>query len=198
MITRGRFQNVFDLALEIGPWDERPVAPSFADPQVCMSRGSSAQPFFLICEKDTVVMQIIGSADVQLRYTGMRHTRLEVGDILYVPAGTPCRIEPREESIHLRYKAINPGLEGVAWFCPSCDAEVRRYEFDAELLPVQLGYLDACRAFNAEPEHRTCGVCQTIHPAIDIEGYRWAQIAEESRADTASQPLEHQGIREHA
>jgi hypothetical protein len=188
MIKRGRYQNVFELALEVGPWDERPVAPPFADPQVYMSRGSGAQPFFLICAKDTVVMQITGSADVQFRYTGLRHTRLEIGDMLYVPAGTPCRIEPREESIHLRYKAINPGLEGAAWFCPSCDAEVWRYEFDAELAPVHQGYLDACRAFNAEPRHRTCGVCQAVLPAIDIAGYRWAQIAEELRTDAVPQP----------
>ncbi|MDP4505298.1 cupin domain-containing protein [Nonomuraea turcica] len=175
MIKRARFQNVFDLAGEIGPWDETLVAPPFADPQVYMSRGSSPQPFFLICEKDTLLMQCTGIADVELRYTNMRHTRLEVGDILYIPAGTPCRIEPQEEAIHLRFKAITPGLEGVAWFCPSCDAEVWRHEFHAGALPVQQGYLDGCRAFNAEVGRRICDSCRTVHPQVDITGYSWAR-----------------------
>ncbi len=89
MITRARYQSAFDLAQEVGPWDERPVAPSFADPQVSMSRSRDPQPFFLICEKDTVVIQMTGAADVDLRYTGVRQTRLELGDMLYIPAGTP-------------------------------------------------------------------------------------------------------------
>jgi hypothetical protein len=188
MIARTRFQNVFDLAREIGPWEERPVAPPFADPQVTMSRSAGPQPFFLICAKDTVVLQMTGDADAELRYSGTRRTRLEVGDMIYVPAGTPCRIEPREESVHLRFKAINPGLEGVAWFCPSCDAEVWRYEFNTELQPVQQGYLDGCREFNVDPARRTCGACQTVHPAVDLDGYRWAEIAEELRAAATPQP----------
>jgi hypothetical protein len=28
-------------------------------------------------------------------------------------------------------------------------------------------------------DHRTCGACRTVHPEIDLAGYRWAQIAEE-------------------
>jgi 3-hydroxyanthranilate 3,4-dioxygenase len=179
MITRGRFQNLFDLANEVGPWDERLVAPPFADPQVSMSHGSGPQPFFLICEKDTIITQYTGEADVELRYSGTRRTRLEIGDMLYVPAGTPSRIEPREDSVHLRIKAVNPGLEGVAWFCVTCDAEVWRYEFDATARPAQEGYLEGCARFNAETARRTCGVCQTVHPPVDVAGYHWARIAEE-------------------
>ena len=188
MIKRARYQNVFDLAQEVGPWDERPVAPPFADPQVCMSRSRELQPFFLICEKDTIVIQVTGLADVDLRYTGMRQTKLEAGDMLYVPAGTPCRIGPRQESVHLRFKASNPGMEGVAWFCPSCDIEIWRHEFDAGAQPVQLGYLDGCQAFNAQVAHRTCGPCQTVHPEVDIAGYDWARLAEEARPETVAQP----------
>lgn len=186
MITRGRFQSLFDLAREVGPWEERPVAPAFADPQVHMSRSSGPQPFFLICAKDTIVIQATGSGHAEFRYTGMRHTRLEMGDIIYVPAGAPCRIEPHEESVYLRFKAINPGLEGVAWFCASCDAEVWRYEFNSELEPAQQGYLDGCREFNADEARRTCGGCGSVHPAVDVSGYRWAEAAEELRADAAA------------
>lgn len=187
MIARSRYQNVFELAAEVGPWDERLVAPPFADPQVAMSRGSGPQPFFLICAKDTIVMQAIGTAEVELHYSGLRRTWLEMGDILYVPAGTAVRIEPREESIHLRFKAINPGLEGVAWFCPSCDAELWRHEFDAGLRPAQEGYLDGCTAFNAEAERRTCVRCGTVHPLVDIAEYNWARLAKEARAQAVPQ-----------
>lgn len=188
MITRGRFQSAFELAQEIGPWDERPVAPPFADPQVYMSRSSGPQPFFLICEKDTIVMQVSGTAKAELRYTGVRHTRLEIGDVLYVPAGTPCRIVPSEECLLFRFKAINPGLEGVAWFCPSCDAEVWRHEFDAGLQPVQQAYLDGCQTFNADQALRTCGACQTVHPPVELTGYRWAEVIEALRAEAEAAP----------
>ncbi|QFG21315.1 hypothetical protein [Actinomadura sp. WMMB 499] len=196
MITRGRFQSIFDLAEEIGAWDERPVAPPFADPQVTMSRGSGAQPFFLICSKDTVVIQATGSADAHLRYTGVRHTRMEVGDMVYVPAGVPCRIEPNEESVHLRFKAINPGLEGIAWFCRRCDTEVWRYEFDAEAQPVQQGYLDGCREFNADKSHRTCGGCDTVHPrwtSRDTAGRRSSKLCS-STTRRRRPPEGHPGI----
>lgn len=185
MIGRGRFQNLFALAREVGPWEEYPVAPPFADPQVQLSRGAEPQPFFLICEKDTMVIQTTGAAEVELRYSGLRHTRIEIGDMLYIPAGTPSRIVPSEESIHLRFKAINPGLEGVAWFCPSCDTEVWRYEFDAGVQQVQQGYFDGCRQFNADPARRTCGACQTVHPAVDYAGYRWVEVADRLRAEAA-------------
>jgi hypothetical protein len=188
MIGRTRFQNLFDLAREVGPWQEYPVAPPFADPQVRLSRGTEPQPFFLVCAKDTMVIQSIGAAEVELRYSGVRRTRLEMGDMLYIPAGTPSRIVPLEESIHLRFTAINPGLEGVAWFCPSCDAEVWRYEFDADTHHVQQGYSDGFRQFNADPVRRTCDACQTVHPAVDYAGYGWVEVADRLGAEAASQP----------
>ena len=190
MIKRGRFQNMFDLADEVGSWDERLVAPPFADPQVAMSHGADPQPFFLVCEKDTLVVQYTGESDVDLRFTGTRQTHMEMGDMLYVPAGTPCRIVPREDSIYARIKAINPGLEGVSWFCPSCDVEVWRYEFDANTEFVQQGYLDGCQQFNADAARRTCRACQAVHAEVDISGFRWAQLIEELRVPTPAEPTE--------
>jgi 3-hydroxyanthranilate 3,4-dioxygenase len=59
-----------------------------------------------------MVIRSIGAAEVELRYSGVRRTRLEMGDMLYIPAGTPSRIVPLEESIHLREPSPHPGREG--------------------------------------------------------------------------------------
>ncbi|WP_286274920.1 cupin domain-containing protein [Mycobacterium antarcticum] len=176
------------MAQEIGEWDERPVSPPFADPQVHLSRSVERQPFFLICEKDTVLMQTTGSGKAELRYSGVRETKLTVGDLLYVPGGTASRIEPHEESIYIRFKPVVPGLEAVAWFCPSCDAELWRYEFDASQEPAQLGYDNGCKAFNADAAARTCGSCQTVHDPVDSMHYRWSEVADLVGAETDGQP----------
>lgn len=189
MIERSRFQNVFGTARKIGEWEERAVTPSFADPQIHVSRSTGAQPFFLICEKDTVLVQASGSAHVELRLSGMRHTAMAVGDVLYIPGGTACRVEPLEEAVTLRYKAMAPGLEAVAWFCPSCDGEVWRHEFDAEARPVQAGYLEGCEAFNADPARRTCGTCETALPAVELTPYRWAETVVELDEEAAADPI---------
>ena len=95
-----------------------------------MSRNSVAQPFHLICGKDTVVVQMSGTADMLLKDSSVNRFHLTVGDHVYVPAGTPHRIVPSEESIQIRYKPRSAGLEGVAWFCPGCDRELHRVEWD--------------------------------------------------------------------
>src|SRR6185312_11278829 len=86
------------------------------DPQLHLSRNRVKQPFFLICEQDTMLAQMSGEARVEFRAGPVRYFDMTVGDFVYVPAGTPHRIVPKTESVHLRYKAEKPGLEAVAWY----------------------------------------------------------------------------------
>ena len=111
----------------------------------------------------------------------MRYHRLEPGDLVYLPAGTASRIRPDEPSIHVRYKALHPGLEAVAWFCSACGSEVHRDEFDTEEELPQDAYWRACNAFNADIDLRRCGSCGTVHDLVDLDGIRWPEVAEAIR-----------------
>lgn len=166
---------------QLGPYDERPMLPDDVHMQVYLSRNDRPQPFFLICEKDTVLAVFSGTGNVEFRGTSVNAYALEPGDHVYVPAGTPTRLVPTTESVILRYKAREPGLEGVAWYCDACHGELARRVFDTRVTHAQAGYLDGVRWFNADAQRRSCR-CGWQHPAVDLSPYRWEQLA----ADLAS------------
>lgn len=176
-MERKRMVRIFQEAREAGPYDEFPVLLPGIDPQLHLSRNDRPQPFFLVCEQDTVLVQMAGEATIEFKDAPVLYHAVEPGDFVYVPAGTPHRIVPRTESIQVRYKADKPGLEGVAWYCEECQAELWRVEWDtADELP-QEGYWRACMMFNATPGQRTCAQCGAEHPRLDLTGIRWPEIA---------------------
>ena len=181
-MERKRMLHIFKEAREAGPYDEFPVLAENLDPQVHLSRNDRPQPFFLICERDSVLVQMSGEGRIEFQDSSVRYQTLAPGDFVYVPAGTPHRILPTTESVQLRFKARESGLEGVAWYCSSCGAEVWREEWDtAEELP-QEGYWRACQAFNASPEQRICPTCGAEHPPADLTGIHWPEVSAAIRA----------------
>ena len=169
--------HAFKEARNAGPYDEFPVLLEEIDPQLHLSRNDRPQPFFLVCEHDTVLVQMSGESIVEFKEAPVLYHTTEPGDFVYIPAGTPHRIIPRTESIHLRFKARNAGMEGVAWYCPQCGEEVWREEWDtAEDLP-QEGYWRACQGFNTSKAKRTCRRCGAEHPGADITGTHWPETA---------------------
>ena len=180
-MTQRRAFKTFAAAKQAGPYDEYPMFPPGADPQICLSRNDRPQPFFLICEQDSVLVQMSGEGRVCFRDGPIRYHTLEPGDFVYLPAGTPHRIIPETECVQYRFKAEHAGLEGVAWYCEGCGGEIRRDEWDTAEELVQEGYLRCCEAFNAEESLRTCGGCGAVHPPVDIKGNRWQEIARELR-----------------
>jgi 3-hydroxyanthranilate 3,4-dioxygenase len=181
-MTQRRGFKTFAEAQKAGPYDEYPMFPPGTDPQICLSRNAKPQPFYLVCEHDTLLVQMSGEGRVLFQDAPARYHTLEPGDFVYVPGGTPHRIIPASESVQYRFKAEHPGLEGVAWYCEACNAEIRRDEWDtAQELP-QEAYLRLCEQFNASEQHRTCPQCAAVHSAVDIRGNRWAEIATELRA----------------
>lgn len=184
MVQKARF-DAFDEGGKHGPYDEYPILPPETDLQVCISRNDRPQPFHLMCEHDTVLVTMSGRGRVEFAEGPVRYHPFEPGDFIYIPSGAAHRIVPEIPSVQLRYKAVNPGLEGVAWHCGSCATEIARDVWDtAEELP-QEGYLRACTSFNADVKRRTCPKCGTEHPAIDLAPYRWAIVANEVRDDCA-------------
>lgn len=173
---------VFREAKKLGPYDERPMLPGDVQLQIHMSRNDHRQPFFLICEKDTVLAVFAGTGIVELEGSSVRRFPLEPGDHVFVPGGTPTRLDPASESVIMRYKARDAGLEAVAWYCESCGEELYRHVFDTALLHPQEGYAAGCRAFNAAEALRRCDVCACVHPPIELGPYRWDELGQQLRS----------------
>lgn len=167
-----------------GPYDERPVVPAKIDPQVTLSRNDRPQPFYLICEEQTVLATMTGRGAVAFHGASVRQLSLVAGDHVFVPARTPHRILPETPMIQLRFKARVPGREAVVWYCPRCDAEVWRHGFDASAVVSQRGWWDGVSQFNADPARRRCA-CGEEHPAVDVDGLHWADLAAELEAPPA-------------
>ncbi|MGE3936280.1 MAG: Rieske 2Fe-2S domain-containing protein [Rhodospirillaceae bacterium] len=186
MRRRNRFETYVEAAVR-GPYDECPMLELGVDPQLHLSRNDRPQPFFLVCEQDCVIAQMSGAARVEFRSSSVNYFDLQLGDFVYVPAGTPHRIVPKTESIHLRYKAAEAGLEAVAWYSPKTGEEITRVTWDcAQELP-QEGYLRACRAFNDSERMRTCPTTGAVLPPIDLAPYGWEALAGEIRDAEAAE-----------
>jgi mannose-6-phosphate isomerase-like protein (cupin superfamily) len=182
MARKDRFM-AFEEAAKRGPYDEFPMLSPGFDPQIHVSRNDRPQPFHLICEHDTVLVNMSGEGRVEFPDGPVRYHPLMPGDFVYIPGGTAHRILPDAECVQLRYRAEHPGLEAVAWFCELCEAEISRDVWNTETELPQEGYLRACKGFNADQAQRTCGGCGHVHPEIDLSQYSWEAVAVEIRED---------------
>jgi 3-hydroxyanthranilate 3,4-dioxygenase len=174
----------YDEAAKSGPYDEKPMFGDDIDLQIHLSRNDRPQPFYLICQHDTVLVTMSGDGKVEYKKSNVLNQFYEAGDFIYIPAGTPHRVVPNGESIQLRYKLPESDREGVAWYCECCGKELRRHVWDLGKEIEQEGYLRACNAFNADAAARKCS-CGTVHPAVDLSGFKWQELARQLRdADT--------------
>ena len=185
-MARKPMVDTFELASGRGPYDEFPVFPPGRDPLLCLSRNDRDQPFFLICEHDCVLAQMSGTGRIEFRDASVRYFEMVQGDFVYVPSGVPHRYRPQRESVQYRYKAETSALEGVLWACSGCQAELHRELWDADRELPQEAYARTTSAFNRSLSLRTCKACNSIHPEIAIEHFKWAETAAELRAETAS------------
>lgn len=183
-IRRKNNLNLFKEARKLESFDEFPLLRPEVDPQLHASRNSVDQPFFLTCEKDVVVAQASGAAQVEFASGPVRYFDLVPGDFVYVPAGTGHRVKTIAPGIQVRYKAREPGQETVSWQCGKCGSALHRQSFDATREPAQIGYQAATEAFNADAAKRTCESCGEQHPPLDLSPFRWVAVAEAlSRSD---------------
>ena len=178
MIRKKTF-HTFKEAARVGAYAERPMLPDEIDVQLHLSRNDRPQPFFLVCEKDSMVALMSGAARVEFKGVPIAAFELEPGDYVYVPAGAPHRIVPGTESVVMRYKARHAGLEGTAWYCERCDHEVHREIWDTAERSPQAGYLAASERFNADERLRKCSRCGTVHVTVDVAAFRWRELAAE-------------------
>ena len=164
---------------KLGPYDDMPMLPDDIQIQVHLSRNDRPQPFHLICEKDTMLLALSGAGTVEFKGVSIDSFTVKAGDCIYIPAGAPHRIVPTEENVMLRYKPQPAGLEGMAWFCGGCGAELHRAVWDSAKAIAQEMYHAEGQRFATDAALRTCGGCGTVHPAPDIAAFRWLAAARE-------------------
>jgi hypothetical protein len=177
--TRRKNQfNLFREAQKLGSFDEFPMLRPEVDPQVHLSRNTVDQPFYLLCEKDTVIAQFSGRSRVVFQEGSVRYFDVEPGDFVYAPGGVAYRILTLEPGHVMRYKARQPGRETVLWLCKSCGTELVRETWNANERLPQEAYQAACERYNAQAASRRCGSCGTEHTQVDLSAFRWSAVAE--------------------
>jgi 3-hydroxyanthranilate 3,4-dioxygenase len=170
--------NLFREAKRLASFDEFPMLRPEVDPQIHLSHNEVDQPFYLTCEKDTVLAQSSGASRVIFREGPVRYFDLGLGDYAYVPAGTTHRVLTVEPGNLLRYKARDAGMEAVSWLCESCGSELDQHLFNTQETLPQAAYQLATERFNADTERRTCKACGKVHPPVNLEPFRWSAVAE--------------------
>lgn len=172
-------------AKKLGNYDEMPMLPPDRDPQMYLSNNSAPQPFHVVHEKDVLVMQMSGRGRLEFRDSSIRYFNLEIGDFVYVPAGTATRFFPDEPGVQYRLRAKEPGAEGVIFFSDESDDELYRHMWDTADTPIQQGYLDACNAFNEDEDLRRCKVTGKLHDPVDIDQFNWPAVIQELEKEAA-------------
>jgi 3-hydroxyanthranilate 3,4-dioxygenase len=181
-MPRKKTFQVMREAKKLGPYDEMPMLPEDIQVQLHLSRNDRPQPFHSIFGDDTLLLLMSGAAEVEFRATSVERFALKPGDCIYVPAGTPHRIVPAEESAMLRYKPQPAGIEAMAWFCEGCGAELHREVWDGAAALSQDMYPAVAARFAADAGARTCKSCGAVHPTPDLAPFRWTEAAREIRA----------------
>lgn len=177
-MARRRMLQAFEAAKSMGNYEDVPVMPVDVDPQITLSRNTVAQPFYLAFEEDTVIALMSGSANVRLRDTNVTYWPLIPGDHVYVPAGTPHRLEPHEESVLIRYIGNDPAYRAAVFACEKCGAELDRLEWEQDLeVEATAVYSEVVRRFNDDEAVRTCATCGTVADQISIERLGWPETA---------------------
>jgi 3-hydroxyanthranilate 3,4-dioxygenase len=182
-MSRKRMLHTFKEAADRGPYDEYPVLTPEVDPQLHLSKNDRPQPYFLVCEKDSMLVQMSGKGRIEFRGGPVLWLPMVPGDFIYVPARTPHRYMPDEVSVQYRYKARLAGREAVCWYCETCGTRLAVDTWDTAAELPQEAYLRATRAFNDSAEQRRCANCGTEHSPIDLSPYRWEAVARELRED---------------
>ena len=186
-MARNLMVFTFAEAATSGPYDERPMLPDSLDLQIHLSKNAVPQPFYLICQHDTVLFALSGSGRVEYKDAAVLRHSYGVGDHLYVPAGVPHRIVPASETIQYRYKLPESELEGVAWYCEVCGNELHREVWELKDELAQEAYLRIARAFSADAKRRACGKCGAVHPTLDLSPFRWEDVARSLKEEAAQE-----------
>lgn len=173
-MPRRRMLQAFDAAKNIGNYADVPVMPIDVDPQITLARNTEKQPFYIAFEEDTIIALMSGRGVVRLRDTNVNSWPMIPGDHVYVPAGTPHRFEPTEESVVIRFIGNDPAYRAAVFACETCGNELDRLEWKQDLeVEATTIYAEVTRRFNADLDHRTCSTCGTVAEPVSLDRLGW-------------------------
>lgn len=177
-MARRRMVQAFQTAKTLANYADVAVMPVDVDPQIILSRNTVRQPFYLAFEEDTVIAQMSGTGAVRLRESNVLSWSLMQGDHVYIPAGTPHRIEPAEEGVLIRYVGNDPAYRAAIFACENCGEELDRLEWrqDLEVDSIAL-YSEICRRFNEDLAARTCDRCGEVADVVSFDRLGWTTEA---------------------
>jgi 3-hydroxyanthranilate 3,4-dioxygenase len=129
-------------------------------------RGPNARSDFHIDPGDEIFYQLRGTIRLDLiDDAGQRiEHRLDAGEVMLVPAGTPhAPLRPADSwGLVIERRRAPDELDAVRWYCDACGSVVHEAHFHVDDIEVELKA--ALEAFNASVAHRTCPTCGTIAP----------------------------------
>ncbi|GMU68217.1 MAG: 3-hydroxyanthranilate 3,4-dioxygenase [Steroidobacteraceae bacterium] len=84
------------------------------------------------------------------------------GEVLLLPANVPHSPQRFPDTVGLVVERVRrPGeLDGLAWYCERCDAELYREEF--ELTDIETQFPPVFDRFYSSLGHRTCRACGSV------------------------------------
>jgi mannose-6-phosphate isomerase-like protein (cupin superfamily) len=173
-MPRRRMLQPMEVAAKAPNYADVAVLPADVDPQITVSHNAVDQPFFLAFEEDTVLALMSGSSTVHLRDSNVLRYPLTQGDHVYMPGGTPHRIEVKDEGVLLRYVTNEPAIRAAIFACAECDGEVYRLEWRQDQSDDAVAiYAEVASRFNAEEVRRTCRTCGTVADDVPLERLGW-------------------------
>ena len=187
MPRKNRF-STFQEAAARGAYDEFPMLEIGIDPQLHLSRNSVAQPFFLICEQDSMIAQLSGAVRIEFRNSSVGYFDAEIGDFIYVPGGTPHRIVPKSESIPI--SVTKPSIRASKPSRGSTRHRGRRSAASPGIAPTSCRRRPIFAPAAPSMRHRPCAPARQparCWPEIDLSPFRWEEIAAEIKAAEASE-----------
>jgi 3-hydroxyanthranilate 3,4-dioxygenase len=139
-----------------------------ADSLTFVARGRPDRSEFHVDPSDEVMYVIKGEMDLHIidRQGKRVVTRLNEGEIVHCPAGTPHspRMSTEARLLVLERKRRPGETDRFLWYCEQCDTqlyETTRVVSDYATDPVSSVY----REFYASTDHRTCKSCGHVAPA---------------------------------
>lgn len=177
-MPRRRMLQPMEVAAKAPNYADVAVLPADVDPQITVSHNAVDQPFYLAFEEDTVLALMSGRSVVHLRGSNVLNYPLAQGDHVYMPGGTPHRIEVREEGVLLRYVTNEPAIRAAIFTCAECDSEVYRLEWRQDQSDDAVAiYTEVATRFNEDEVRRTCRTCGTVAPQVSLEHMGWQSVA---------------------
>ena len=126
--------------------------------------GPNSRKDYHYNESEELFLQIQGDITVRIQENGKaKDVQIREGEIFLLPARTPHSPVRGENTVGLVIERVRKGtnlLDGLMWFCESCNHPLKTYRFKLE--NIEKDFLPRFKEFYGSVEDRTCDNCGKI------------------------------------